>query len=92
LIDWTGWDGAPSPPRERGLQLDHTYGPLDWTRTGRTLLEVRSSQAHYWRTVTLDRFDGLRWSSSQQTGATTLDLPTGVEPRQRPLEPALGAT
>jgi transglutaminase-like putative cysteine protease len=86
LIDWTGWDwSAESSARAEAFSWNHTYGPLDWTRTGRTLLEVRSSQAHYWRTVTLDRFDGLRWSSSQQTGATPLDLPTGVEPGQRPL-------
>jgi Transglutaminase-like superfamily/TgpA N-terminal domain len=86
LIDWTGWDwSAESSARAEAFSWDHTYGPLDWTRTGRTLLEVRSSQPHYWRTVTLDRFDGLRWSSSQQTGGVPLDLPTGVEPRPPPL-------
>ncbi len=88
LIDWTRWDwSAESSARAEAFSWNHTYGPLDWTRTGRTLLEVRSSQPHYWRTVTLDRFDGLRWSTSQDTSAVRLDLPTGVEPRALALNP-----
>jgi transglutaminase-like putative cysteine protease len=39
----------------------HTYGPLDWPREGTTLLNVKSGQPHYWKTETLDTFDGLRW-------------------------------
>ena len=43
---------------------DHSYGPLDWPRTGKQLLEVRSESPHYWRATTLDSFDGFRWRSA----------------------------
>lgn len=39
----------------------HQYGPLDWSRDGTTLLNVRSNRPHYWKAETLDGFDGLRW-------------------------------
>jgi transglutaminase-like putative cysteine protease len=39
----------------------HTYGPLDWPREGTTLLNVKADHPHYWKTETLDTFDGLRW-------------------------------
>ena len=39
----------------------HEYGPLDWSRAGTTMLNVRSDRPHYWKAETLDGFDGLRW-------------------------------
>jgi hypothetical protein len=39
----------------------HEYGPLDWSRSGATMLNVRSDRPHYWKAETLDGFDGLRW-------------------------------
>ena len=82
LIDWTAWDWSTGAAAGAEFFVwDHSYGPIDWSRSGRTLLEVRSSQPHYWRTVVLDRFDGVTWSSSQEAGSASLDLPSGVEPR-----------
>ena len=43
---------------------DHTYGPLDWSRAGATVLNVKSDRPHYWKAETLDSFDGLRWARS----------------------------
>jgi len=40
---------------------DHSYGPLDWSRAGATVLNVKSDRPHYWKAETLDGFDGLRW-------------------------------
>ena len=42
----------------------HSYGPLDWPREGTTLLQVKADRGHYWKTETLDRFDGFRWLRS----------------------------
>ena len=39
----------------------HSYGPLDWSRAGATVLNVKSDRPHYWKAETLDEFDGLRW-------------------------------
>ena len=40
---------------------NHSYGPLDWSRAGATVLNVKSDRPHYWKAETLDSFDGLRW-------------------------------
>jgi protein-glutamine gamma-glutamyltransferase len=40
---------------------DHEYGPLDWSRAGTTVLNVKSDRPHYWKAEVLDGFDGLRW-------------------------------
>jgi protein-glutamine gamma-glutamyltransferase len=42
----------------------HEYGPLDWSRAGATVLNVKSDRPHYWKAETLDAFDGLRWVRS----------------------------
>ena len=55
---------------------DHSYGPLDWPRTGKKLLEVRSETPHYWRAAVLDTFDGFRWRSSEAVGYQFLELPS----------------
>jgi protein-glutamine gamma-glutamyltransferase len=49
----------------------HEYGPLDWSRAGATVLNVKSDRPHYWKAETLDSFDGLRWvrsSSAERYG------------------------
>jgi transglutaminase-like putative cysteine protease len=40
---------------------NHEYGPLEWSRSGETVLNVKSDRPHYWKAETLDGFDGLRW-------------------------------
>ena len=42
----------------------HEYGPLEWSRSGATMLNVESDRPHYWKAETLDSFDGLRWFRS----------------------------
>ena len=36
------------------VRLDHPYGPLDWSRAGATVLNVKSDRPHYWKAETLD--------------------------------------
>ena len=43
---------------------NHEYGPLDWSRAGATVLNVKSTRPHYWKAEALDSFDGLRWVRS----------------------------
>jgi transglutaminase-like putative cysteine protease len=42
----------------------HQYGPLEWSRAGATVLNVKSDRQHYWKAEALDSFDGLRWVRS----------------------------
>ena len=43
----------------------HEYGPLDWSRAGATVLNVKADRPHYWKAEALDSFDGLRWVRSR---------------------------
>jgi transglutaminase-like putative cysteine protease len=91
--DQPWWDYRSWTPfgESNGISFnwDHSYGPLDWSRKGRTLLDVRTDQPVYLRAETLDTFDGLRWMRSQDNpgGArATAELPR-LDPRwQRRLQ------
>ena len=54
---------------------NHSYGPIDWPRDGRALLEVRSDEPHYWRAAVLDQFDGTRWVQSGEGSSGSVELP-----------------
>ena len=70
------WNGSAAGAGE-SFDWNHTYGPLDWTRTGETLLDVSSDAPHYWRTAELDRFDGYRWLETTASGNGAVELPVG---------------
>ena len=70
---WGLWGGAGGAPGR--FNWDHSYGPLDWPRTGETMLEVRSRRPHFWRVQALDRFDGYRWRTSGRRRAPGGELP-----------------
>ncbi len=40
---------------------NHSYGPMNWPREGKTLLNVETAKPAYLKAETLDRFDGQRW-------------------------------
>ena len=48
----------------------HSYGPLNWSRAGVTVLNVKSDRPHYWKAETLDQFDGFRWLRSDDLDDT----------------------
>jgi transglutaminase-like putative cysteine protease len=50
----------------------HSYGPLDWSRAGATVMNVKSDRPHYWKAETLDVFDGLRWTRPTDLEDTVL--------------------
>jgi protein-glutamine gamma-glutamyltransferase len=75
-LDWRTWNWAWSKLEGgESFSWDQSYGPLDWPRSGKTLLDVKSDTAHYWRTAVLDEFDGFRWLQSANTGGGSLELP-----------------
>jgi len=78
LIQYQTWSSNAAATR---FEWDHSYGPLDWSRTGATLLQVRSRRPHYWKAQTLDRFDGRRWLRSAALPALApTDLPDDPNP------------
>lgn len=82
--------GAGSPgvidPRSlrQGDQLRVTISPLVDIRSRLVdqskveVFQVRSPQPSYWRLTSLERFDGLRWTSSGSYGNADGDLPEAV--------------
>jgi transglutaminase-like putative cysteine protease len=50
----------------------HRYGPLHWPRDGREVLRIRARTPAYWKAVSLELFDGVRWRVQS--------TPTPVEP------------
>jgi transglutaminase-like putative cysteine protease len=84
-VDYTDWTLFSDRAGGHVFNWDHRYGPLDWPRTGDTMLEVRSPRRHYWKTETLDRFDGLRWwhSGAGHGADPTAELPAYPGPRWR---------
>ena len=78
LLQYETWSSSAAATR---FEWNHSYGPLDWSRTGATLLQVRSRRPHYWKAQTLDRFDGRRWLRSAALPALApTDLPDEPNP------------
>ncbi|MEX2196338.1 MAG: transglutaminaseTgpA domain-containing protein [Thermoleophilaceae bacterium] len=75
--NWFGTIGGTA------FDWSHSYGPIDWSRDGTTVLRVKAERALYWKVEVQDRFDGFRWVRSG-AGAET---PPGVELPQE-LNPA----
>ncbi len=74
-LDYRHWDWSGPVAGGESFDWNPSYGRLDWTRTGETLLEVQSDAPYYWRTVVLDRFDGYRWLESTAGGDASAELP-----------------
>ena len=84
-LDYSNWDWGSTPLEEaESFDWNHTYGPLDWTRDGRSLLVVGSKAPHYWSTEILDDFDGYRWAASPNGPGVDLPLRPGWAGAARP--------
>ena len=83
-LDYRSWNWFEPAQAGTAFRWDHSYGPIQWSRSGVTLLQVKSRQPHYWRAETLDRFDGVRWlhsESSFERGNSADDIPQPMNPR-----------
>jgi len=52
------------------------YGPIDWPRSGHTILEVKATRPDYWKTENLDFFDGHGWTQGVIPGAGRMPVPS----------------
>jgi transglutaminase-like putative cysteine protease len=83
-IDYRSWNWFERAQAGTGFQWNHSYGPITWSRSGLTLLAVKSREPHYWKAETLDRFDGVRWIHSEsplKRGDGSDDIPQPPNPR-----------
>ena len=54
LIDYQSWNPFEAVAATR-FDWTHAYGPIDWPRDGKTLMNVRSDERNYWKVETLDQ-------------------------------------
>ncbi|MCW3013272.1 MAG: transglutaminase domain protein [Solirubrobacterales bacterium] len=73
LVDYQHLGAQLRPQPTTLFQWNHSYEPLKWPRTGRELLRVRANNPAYWKGVSLDRFDGVRWLQSGLVTPATPD-------------------
>jgi transglutaminase-like putative cysteine protease len=63
IIDYEAIARSVSKTDGSSFNWSHGYGPLNWPRTGRELLRVRTDAAAYWKATNLVEFDGIRWTT-----------------------------
>jgi len=76
-INYQALAGGLAPGKVASFDWSQTYGPIHWPRTGREVLDVRASQADYWKAENIDVFDGRGWVAAPISQAGPL---TGVNP------------
>jgi transglutaminase-like putative cysteine protease len=63
-IDYRHWSWSLHKEKTVSFNWRHSYGPLHWPRKGTTLLLIKAKNPHYWKAESLDRFDGVGWTTS----------------------------
>ncbi len=81
LLDYQAWDLSLSSASAQSVSYtwDQTYGPLKWSRTGKTLMTVSGSSPQYWRTSVLENFNGLAWTAAGNAVDARFELPDAAE-------------
>jgi protein-glutamine gamma-glutamyltransferase len=70
--------GQLSPGNVEAFDWSQRYGPLNWPRTGREILDVAAAHPDYWKTENLEMFRGIGW----ETGATNVSQDNLPAPSQ----------
>lgn len=65
IIDYKRWSLFGNQP-DVEFDWSHSYGPLDWPQRGTVVLELRAGRPLYWKTATIDVFDGTRWRDAPE--------------------------
>jgi transglutaminase-like putative cysteine protease len=76
LIAYERWNPFATPVRETRFEWNQTYGPLSWSRSRETMVDVATTTPHLWRATTLDRFDGVRFLRSNAPPPDTSGVPS----------------
>ena len=81
LLDYQNWNLSLPNPNSQSIAYswDQTYGPLHWSRTGKTLMTISGTSQQYWRAAVLERFDGLRWTTAGNAVPARFELPADAE-------------
>jgi transglutaminase-like putative cysteine protease len=61
-LDYEALAGTLSPGHVETFDWSQRYGPLNWPRNGREVLDVQAKRADYWKAEDLDLFNGTGWT------------------------------
>jgi protein-glutamine gamma-glutamyltransferase len=70
--------GQLSPGNVEAFDWSQRYGPLNWPRTGREILDVAAAHPDYWKTENLEMFRGTGWEIGS-TNPSQDNLPSPSE-------------
>ena len=77
---WLDYEGLASnlAPGAGAASFDwaQRYGPIDWPRTGKPVVQITAARGDYWKTEDLDAFDGHGWTQGVIPGAQQLPPPS----------------
>ena len=73
LIDYEAIAASVSKTDGASFNWSHSYGPLNWPRTGRELLRIKTDRAAYWKATNLVEFDGVRWTTGGDRWLPSVD-------------------
>ena len=77
-VDYQGLAGSFAPSNVETFDWSQRYGPIDWPRTGRAVLEVRTAHPDYWKAEDLDVFDGRGWTQGLVPGSDSAPRPSAA--------------
>jgi protein-glutamine gamma-glutamyltransferase len=61
-LNYQALAGSLSPGHVETFDWSQRYGPLNWPRTGRDVLDVKAQHPDYWKAEDLDLFTGTGWA------------------------------
>jgi transglutaminase-like putative cysteine protease len=67
-LDYQGLAGRLAAVKTEAFDWSQGYGPIDWPRTGHTVLEVRAAHPDYWKAEDLDLFAARGWTLGDVPG------------------------
>jgi protein-glutamine gamma-glutamyltransferase len=70
-LNYQALAGTLSPGHVETFDWAQRYGPLNWPRTGREVLDVKAQHPEYWKAEDLDLFTGIGWAQ----GSTAIGAP-----------------
>ena len=73
IIDYEAIARSVSKTDGATFNWSHGYGPLNWPRTGRELLRIKTDRAAYWKATNLVEFDGVRWTTGGDRWLPSID-------------------
>jgi transglutaminase-like putative cysteine protease len=76
-LDYQGRTSGLTPGAgAESFDWNQRYGPINWPRTGKTVLTVTAARGDYWKAQNLDAFDGVSWTQGVIPGAQQLPPPS----------------